>query len=192
MAINNHKIPVLALSACSIPVMLAFAGIGNRPAGLQSPAITSGDVAVSRSDNNYLPLNDSLSAEATCTTDELTLLGTEGVQAFQADASWICTAPDQNHFWVTNGRDSAISTYRFTDPVDSAVEDSFELVSVHNFIGSNSGIVGESNSEADNWVDLDLSEDGQWLYQIFGGSGAVAVYEVEGHKLTLVELLSAV
>jgi len=188
MSKNNHKIPVLTLSACSIPVMLAFAGYGNRHAGVQTPTV-SGDVQVSRADtsHNYSSNNKTIVADASCVGSS----GKQSVQTYQADASWMCTAPDQNHFWVSNGRDTAISTYRFTDPVDDSSEDSFELVTVHNSIGKSSAIVGESTSEEDNWVDLDLSEDGQWLYQIFGGSGAVAVYEVEGHKLTLVELLSA-
>ena len=42
----------------------------------------------------------------------------------------------------------------------------------------------------DGWVDLDITDDGQYLYQLFGLAGAVGVYAVDGGNLTLVQTVS--
>jgi len=42
----------------------------------------------------------------------------------------------------------------------------------------------------DGWIDLDISDDGAYIYQLFGLSGAVGVYAVDNGNLTLVEVVS--
>ena len=102
-------------------------------------------------------------------------------------ASWMCVSPDRDYFWVANHRDASIATYRFIDR--DASQDNFELVAVTNVFNTHlpEQRVGQC---AGQWVDLQLSEDGQLLYQLFEESGAMAVYEVDGHRLTLVEALT--
>ena len=58
-------------------------------------------------------------------------------------------------------------------------------------IGSDDSVADKTDKVASGWVELQLSEDGQWLYQLFEHTGAMAVYEVDGNTLTLVELLTA-
>ena len=45
-------------------------------------------------------------------------------------------------------------------------------------------------SNTDGWIDLDITDDGDYLYQLFGLSGAVGVYSVDAGNLTLVEVVS--
>lgn len=99
------------------------------------------------------------------------------------DASWMCVSPDRNYFWVANHRDASIATYRFIDR--EASQDNFELIGITNAFNTHLLVQG-----AGQWVDLQLSEDGQLLYQLFEESGAMAVYEVDGHRLALVEALT--
>ena len=58
-------------------------------------------------------------------------------------------------------------------------------------IGSGDSVADKTDKVASGSVELQLSEDGQWLYQLFEHTGAMAVYEVDGNTLTLVELLTA-
>lgn len=106
-----------------------------------------------------------------------------------ADGSWICAAPERNYFWTTNGHDTAISTYQFREATDNTKQDSFKFLAIHNSLENHDNIAGDSIGGFDDWVFLELSDDGQWLYQMFGVSGVVAVYEVKGYKLDLVEVL---
>ena len=46
-------------------------------------------------------------------------------------------------------------------------------------------------ASTENWIDLQVSDDGQYLYQAFGETGAVGVYEIDGGSLTLVEVMTA-
>ncbi|OED38976.1 hypothetical protein AB833_17585 [Chromatiales bacterium (ex Bugula neritina AB1)] len=91
---------------------------------------------------------------------------------------------DNTHFWVSDGQDASISTYRFIDSAQTV-----ELVSKNDAIGPRDGVVGHSPLDSANWVDLELSEDGEYLYQAFGATGAMGVYEVDGGDLTLIEIM---
>ncbi len=208
MSINERKLPVLALSACSIPVMLAFAGYTTRTVGMQSPAVV-GDIAVdlARDQRSDHPINSSFNtttnstanpttgAKAVCnsgvTDHSVSALSTDSARSALSDTSWICGAPDGNHFWVASGKDSTIATYRIVEASDSAGSESFELVATLEAFGVSGEVADKTTEIANGWVDLQLSEDGQWLYQLFENTGAMAVYEVNGSRLAFVELLTA-
>jgi len=96
-------------------------------------------------------------------------------------------SPDGEFFWVSNAVDASISTYRFTD--DSG---NVELVEELAAIGTQptSPDPAVAFSTTDGFIDLDISDDGAFLYQLYGLAGVVGVYAVEGGALTLVEEVS--
>jgi len=184
MSKQSLKLPALALSACSIPVMLAFAGTGTRSTSVQAPSVATEDVSFANDQSCFNP--DSL-VSTVPVSDSRDLLSTNDYNP----ASWMCMSPDGDHFWVANREDASIATYRFVDLNTRTEQLSYELVATLDEIGSQSLSSNGVSAQSDDWVDLQLSEDGQWLYQLFEQSGTMAVYEVEGHKLELVETLTA-
>jgi len=197
MSTQSRKLPVLALSACSIPVMLAFAGTGARSTGVQTPAVTSEDVSFT-DDHHRDGQADAIVVGTDVSKSKVTSVAgciandtVSGLSAIDnSGESWMCMAPDGDHFWVANGRDSSIATYRFVDSHSATDQLNYKLVSTYNQLADPAVSSGAESAES-GLVDLQLSEDGKWLYQVFEQTGTMAVYEVEGHKLELVETLTA-
>jgi hypothetical protein len=184
MALYERKFPVLALSACSIPVMLAFAGHGVRSTGLQSPAVT-GESAIFNleAEPRKRPSIDTRLEKTNCTGEEVEEL----VSLSDAAPPWMCMSLDGQHFWVAKG--ASISTYNFTHPSDT--QEDYELAAEVSAVQSGGSSAPGTDENFDNYVSLQLSDDGQWLYQLFEQTGAMAVYEVNGGELTQIEWLTA-
>ena len=93
MSLSERKLPVLALSACSIPVMLAFAGFGTRAAGLHSPAVfgENVDFDLAQDQRSYNPISSILNAGVICNTPEGASPASDNSELLaQSDSSWIC------------------------------------------------------------------------------------------------------
>ena len=103
--------------------------------------------------------------------------------AAQSGADWLCISPDKEYFWVAQGADSSISIYRFTNDAGN-----FELVERTN--GSEFDDL-LTDAGAGGIPDLVLSDDGEYLHQVFVETGTVGVYEIENGSLTLVDVLAA-
>lgn len=118
---------------------------------------------------------------------QLDLLAGQTATVGQRTACWIVMSPDGEYFWVSNALDASISTYRFTD--DSG---NVELVEELAAIGTQPTSPDPATAFAttDGFIDLDISDDGDYIYQLFGLSGAVGVYAVDGGSLTLVETIT--
>ena len=105
----------------------------------------------------------------------------------QLTSCWIVLDPDGEHFYVSNAIDATISTFRFTD-----ASGNIELISEVAASGTGAGANVTDGATAfqttDGWIDLDMTDDGDYLYQLFGLSGAVGVYAVDNGNLTLVEV----
>ena len=106
----------------------------------------------------------------------------------QITTCWIVLSPDGEYFFVSNAIDATISSFRFTDASGNV-----ELIQEVAASGVGPGTITDPAvgfGATDGWIDLDMSDDGQYLYQLFGLSGAVGVYAVDGGNLTLVETVS--
>ena len=123
----------------------------------------------------------------TLDASQLDLLAGQSPTVGQRTACWIVMSPDGEYFWVSNALDASISTYRFTDESGN-----IELVDELGAIGNQptSPDPAVAFATTDGWVDLDITDDGQYLYQLFGLAGAVGVYAVDGGNLTLVQTVS--
>lgn len=123
----------------------------------------------------------------TLDASQLDLLAGQSPTVGQRTACWIVMSPDGEYFWVSNALDASISTYRFTDETGN-VELVQELAAIGNQPTSPDPAVAFTTT--DGWVDLDITDDGQYLYQLFGLAGTVGVYAVDQGNLTLVQTVS--
>lgn len=125
--------------------------------------------------------------EGSLTPTQLDLLAGQSATVGQRTACWIVFAPDSDYFWVSNALDASISTYQFTDSSGN-VELVEELAAIGTQPTSPDPAVAFATS--DGWIDLDISDDGRFIYQLFGLTGEVGVYAVDGGSLTLVETIA--
>ncbi len=118
---------------------------------------------------------------------QLDILAGQTATVGQRTACWIVMSPDGEFFWVANALDASISSYRFTDATGN-----IELVEVLAAAGVQPTSPDPETAFAttDGFIDLDITDDGQYLYQLYGLSGAIGVYAVDAGNLTLVELVS--
>ena len=113
---------------------------------------------------------------------QLDLLVGQSPTVGQRTACWIVVSPDGEFFWASNALDASISSYRFTNDTGN-IELIQELATFGNQPTSPDPAVAFGTT--DSWVNLEVSDDGQYLYQLFGLAGAVGVYDVDGCNLTL-------
>lgn len=118
---------------------------------------------------------------------QLDVLAGQSATVGQRTACWIVFSPDGEYFYVSNALDASISSYRFTDSSGN-----IELVQELAAFGNQPTSPDPATAFAttDGWVDLDISDNGEYIYQLFGLSGAIGVYKVEGGSLELIEVVS--
>lgn len=128
-----------------------------------------------------------LGENGSLTGTQLDLLAGQTPTVGQRTACWIVMSPDGEYFWVSNALDASISSYRFTDDTGN-----IELIEVIAAAGvqPTSPDPAVAFATTDGWIDLDISDDGNYIYQLFGLAGAVGVYAVDGGNLTLVETVT--
>ena len=109
----------------------------------------------------------------------------------QRTACWITVSPDNEYFWVSNALDSSISAFGFNgEPGEIELT---SLVNGENQPTSDFGLnpdtvpVSGAFRETDGFIDLDITDDGEFIYQLFGLTGGIGIYEVDGGSITQVE-----
>jgi|GEM_PF-863683 len=101
-------------------------------------------------------------------------------------ACWLAFSPDNRYFWVSNALEASLSAFSF------AADGAIELVAGIAAQGSPaiSDDPATAFSQTDGWIDLDISDDGRFLYQLYGLDGTVGVFAVDGSSLTLIDEVS--
>ncbi len=118
---------------------------------------------------------------------QLDLLAGQSATVGQRTACWIVMSPDGEYFWVANALDASISTYRFTDATGN-VELVQELAATG--VQPTSTDPTTAFDTTDGFIDLDITDDGDYLYQLYGLSGVIGVFAVDEGNLTLVQEVS--
>jgi len=96
---------------------------------------------------------------------------------------WIEFSHDESLFWASNAIDATLSTFTFNDGV---VELSEQVAAA-----GTGGTDEDPFGTTDGWIDLWASDDGEYVYQLFGLSGEIGVFETgEGGSLTLIQTAS--
>ena len=123
----------------------------------------------------------------TLDASQLDLLAGQTSVVGQRTACWIVVSPDGEYFWVANALDASISSYRFTDDTGNV-----ELVEELAAIGTQptSPDPAVAFATTDGFIDLDITDDGKYIYQMFGLAGTVGVYAVDGGNLSLVQTVT--
>ncbi len=107
----------------------------------------------------------------------------------QLTTCWIDFAPDGQTFFASNAINSTVSSLYVTPDGELNLLEATAAAGVSGF--STGGTTGpEVFGTTDGFIDLDVSADGRYLYQLEGLSGAISVYAIEGGSLTLVQDLT--
>ena len=91
---------------------------------------------------------------------------------------------DENTFFVSNAIEAGLASYSF---------DNGEIELLNQVAAQGTGATGNTTDGAsafattDGWIDLWISDDGRYLYQCYGLTGEVGVYEINGSELTLIQ-----
>merc|ERR1712150_57975 len=106
-------------------------------------------------------------------------IGSDELTGGERTACWLQFTADHNHFFVTNTIDSTISSFRFQ-------AGQIEVVDTVVYQG-NPPTEDDPLGTTDGFIDLSISDDGRYIYVLYGLVGQIGVFEVNGSSLTLVE-----
>ena len=107
----------------------------------------------------------------------------------QLTTCWIDFAPDGQTFFASNAINASVSSLYVTEDGELNLLEATAATGVSGF--STGGTTGpEVFGTTDGFIDLDVSEDGRYLYQLEGLNGAISVYAIEGGSLTLIQELT--
>ena len=147
------------------------------------PALQAGSVSVYE-----LMADGSLVA----TVDDLTLgnpTGSPFEPSNQLTTCWIDFGLDGQTFFVSNAINATISSLYLNPDGTLDVLETVAAAGVSGFSGG--GTTGpEVFGTTDGFIDLDVSSDGRYLYQLEGLSGEISVYAIDGGSLTQIQDLA--
>lgn len=97
---------------------------------------------------------------------------------------WVVVSPDRNYFWVAGASGAAISSYRLNQ------DGTIALLNAR--AASGTAAVPNSpnmNANADGFIEIAISADGRYIYQLAGAQAAINVYQVgaDGSSLAMVQ-----
>jgi len=97
-------------------------------------------------------------------------------------ACWIGFTPDYSTFFVSNAIDAGIASFNFGGGNINLVDQ---------FAGQGTGTNGADNgpdafASTDGFIDLWISDDGAYLYQLYGLDGTIGIYRINGQNLEFV------
>lgn len=109
--------------------------------------------------------------------------------ANQLTTCWIDFAPDGQTFFASNAINASLSSLYVTPDGGLNLLEATAAQGVSGF--STGGTTGpEVFGTTDGFIDMDVSADGRYLYQLEGLNGAISVFAVDGGSLTLVQELT--
>ena len=100
----------------------------------------------------------------------------------QRTACWLEFSADQQFFWVSNALEATISSYSFNNGMINLIEEVAAF--------GQGPVAGDPFGTTEGWIDMWISADGRFLYQLFGLDGSIGVYEVSGSGLTHIQTIS--
>ena len=100
----------------------------------------------------------------------------------QRTGCWITFGSGNDYFWNVNALDASLTSYSF----DRGEIEVIEEVAIGGQPAQDSDPFGTT----DGWIDIAISRDGRFLYQLFGLDGTIGVFEVDGPFVSPVQEIS--
>ncbi len=97
-------------------------------------------------------------------------------------ACWLDFTLDGNTFFVSNAIEAGIASYSFNNGVVSLIDQT--AAQGQGTGGADNG--PEAFATTEGWIDLWISDDGQFLYQLFGLDGTIGIYRINGSELEFI------
>ena len=91
---------------------------------------------------------------------------------------------DENTFFVSNAIEAGLASYSFNNGVVELID---QVAAQGTGATGNTTDPGLAFGTTEGWIDLWISDDGQYLYQAFGLTGSVGVYAIDGTELTFIQ-----
>jgi len=94
---------------------------------------------------------------------------------------------DDNTFFVSNAIEAGLAAYSFNNG---------DIELLNQVAAQGTGATGNTTDPAaafgttEGWIDMWISDDGKYLYQLFGLTGEIGVYAINGTALTFIEKIS--
>ncbi len=101
-------------------------------------------------------------------------------------ACWLDFTADGNSFFVSNAIEAGLASFSFDNGVVSLIDAT---------AAQGTGATGNTTDGAaafattEGWIDMWISDDGEYLYQLYGLTGAVGVFRITGTSLELIEIV---
>ncbi|WP_299443996.1 beta-propeller fold lactonase family protein [uncultured Aquimarina sp.] len=97
-------------------------------------------------------------------------------------ACWLDFTADGSTFFVSNAIEAGLASYSFNSGVVALIDQT---------AASGTGTGGADNgpdafAQTDGWIDMWISDDGQYLYQLYGLDGTIGIYRVNGQSLEFI------
>ena len=96
---------------------------------------------------------------------------------------WIEFSANQDYFWTSNAIPASLSSYAFN------ANGTVSLLNATEAVGT-PGVPSDPFGTTDGWIDLWASDDGRFIYQLYGLAGIIGVFETSGPNLTLIQEVS--
>lgn len=143
------------------------------------PALQAGSVSVYQlGDDSSLTLTED---DLAITLGDPAAPNSFGAEGQQLTACWIDFGHDGETFYVSNAINSTISSLRLEADGSVTVLDTVAGAGTSPFENAGESLSGPTTfGRTDGFIDLDVSPDGEYLYQLEGLSGNIGVYAVAG------------
>lgn len=97
-------------------------------------------------------------------------------------ACWLDFTADGNTFFVSNAIEAGLAAYSFDNGVVTLLDQT---------AAQGTGTGGADNgpdafASTEGWIDMWISDDGQFLYQLYGLDGTIGIYRINGQSLELI------
>lgn len=97
-------------------------------------------------------------------------------------ACWLDFTADGNYFFVSNAIEAGLASYSFNNGVVQLLDQT---------AAQGQGTGGADNGPdafavTEGWIDMWITDDGEYLYQLFGLDGTIGIYRVNGQSLEFV------
>ena len=101
-------------------------------------------------------------------------------------ACWIDFNANENIFFVSNALEAGLASFSFSRGEIALIDE----LSAEGTGAGTTTVPSEAFGRTEGWIDLWISDDGQYLYQLYGLGGTIGVYRINGNELQLIEEVS--